>query len=276
MAPRAPTTRPYPTNALLLLALETLAAFGFGCGGGKGGAPLALETFPWVRQPIAFAPPPEDWVRQLEGNGGTLGLRFVLKGGGGQCIIVAAFHGLAERDRRAGIDRLIARRGSLSEVQFINELTLVRPRYSDFVSGREAAMARGVNEALDRASLDYREGRMVFVATDLDDAMRRASGYEPTLEELLPRIRLKPELEDEPDRWRIGYERDTVIGGVRAFAGDDTLLAPGKPLLYREIFWVVRGCAFKATFQGTRQQLPAFRRVVDSIRFPEPGAASPK
>jgi hypothetical protein len=32
---------------------------------------------------------------------------------------------------------------------------------------------------------------------------------------------------------------------------------------------VVNGCAFKAVYQGTPENLRAFARVVESIRFPE-------
>ena len=73
----------------------------------------------------------------------------------------------------------------------------------------------------------------------------------------------------EPERWRIGYERDTILAGYPAFASDDTLFTPERPLLYREIFWVVNGCAFKAVYQGTAANLPTFAEVVDSIQFPE-------
>ena len=99
--------------------------------------------------------------------------------------------------------------------------------------------------------------------------MRAASSYAPTLPELLPHLRLHPEQMQEPFRWRIAYERDTTLAGNPAFASDDTLITPERPLLYREIFWVVDGCAFKAVYQGTPENVPTFAQVVDSIRFPE-------
>jgi len=80
----------------------------------------------------------------------------------------------------------------------------------------------------------------------------------------------------EPERWRIAYERDTAWAGQPAFASDDTLITPERPLLYREIFWVVHGCAFKAVYQGMPENLPTFHRLVDSIRFPEEADAAPK
>lgn len=256
------------TVALAAVAGLDLAA---GCGPRAGAEKLgAPETFHWVAQPITFSSPPGRWYREGDNGGGMLGVRFVLRGGGGQCISVLAFRQLAERARRDELERLIARRDSLSSREFMRELSLVRPRTEDPVSEREAAVARDINYALDRALTDHLAEQPGFVAADLDAALSHAAGYEPTLEEILPHVRLRPERMQEPFRWRIGYERDTSLAGYPAFASDGTLITPERPLLYHEIFWVVRGSAFKAVYQGTPENLPMFRRVVDSIEFPEP------
>jgi len=91
-----------------------------------------------------------------------------------------------------------------------------------------------------------------------------------TLTEILPRVRLQAHDNAAMGiSWRTGYEHDTVISGRPVFASDDTLITPERPLLYHEVFWVVNGCAFKATFQGVAENLPLFHRVVDSITFPD-------
>jgi len=239
-----------------------------GCGTGNDAAEPE-EVFHWVSQPVAFSPPPKQWERQGDNSGGTLGVRFILTGGLGQCVSVAAYRSFDERDRRAAIERLIAQRDSLPSRDFLHELSLARARTDDPISEREAAAAREINRALDRAMTHYLEDVPGFVASDLEAALRAASEYELTLDEVLPRIRLQPERMAEPERWRLGYERDTTIAGYPAFASDDTLVAPERALLYREIFWVVHGCAFKVTYQGMPENLPAFYRLVDSIRFPE-------
>lgn len=258
-------------RAILALALASPA----GCGRPPA-RPGPAETFRWVAQPVEFAPPPGQWQRQGDNGGGMLGVRFILTGGGGQSIGVYAFRRLAERDRRERLAKLISRRDSLTRREFLHELSLARPRTDEPLSGREAAVAREVNAALDRAVSDLLGGHPGFVATDLDEALRVASSYEPTLEELLPHIRLRPERMQEPGRWRIGYERDTTLAGHPAFASDDTLITPERPLLYNEIFWAVNGCAFKAVYQGTPGNLDTFARVVDSIRFPEDADAAPR
>ena len=255
------STRPLPH---LVLA----AALASGCG--SSSEPLQPEeTFNWVRQPITFSPPPPVWQRQGDNGGGTLGVRFILTGGGGQCIGVAAYRMLADRDRRAALKDLIQRCDSLTQRELLRELSLARPRREDPISEREAAVAAAIDAAIDQAMGHTLEGRRERVALDLESALRIASTYEPTLDELLPRIRLQPDRMQEPERWRIGYERDTTLAGHPAFASDDTLFTPERPLLYREVFWVVGGCAFKASYQGTFENLPAFYRLVDSIRFPE-------
>ena len=162
-----------------------------------------------------------------------LGVRFILTGGGGQCISVGAYRLLAERDRRFALARLISRRDSLSRREFLEQLSLARPRTEDPISDREAATARQIDAALDRAMSDYLSERPGFVTYDLEAALKAASAYEPTLAEILPHVRLRPERMQEPERWRIAYERDTVWAGQPAFASDDTLITPERPLLDR-------------------------------------------
>jgi len=256
-------------GALLTLAL----ALATSCGGGGHVASEPAETFDWVRQPISFSPPSGNWVRDGDNSGGRLGVRFILRGGGGQCLSVEAFRMLAERDPREAIEKLIRRRDSLTTREFLHELGLARPRLEDPISEREAEAFRQVDAAITRAMDDHLAGQPGFVASSLEAALRAATSYEPTLAEVLPHVRLRPERMNEPSRWRIGYERDTVLAGLPAFASDDTLITPERPLLYREVFWVVRGCAFKAVFQGLPENLPHFYRLIDTIRFPEPSDA---
>jgi hypothetical protein len=106
------------------------------------------------------------------------------------------------------------------------------------------------------------------VAAALYEALAAAHAYRPTLDDVRWTLRLRPDQMQEPDRWRIGRERDTTLAGYPAFAGDDTLITDERPLLYHEIIWVVNRCAFKATYQGTKENLRTFQRVVASVQFP--------
>jgi len=240
-----------------------------GCGANRQAA-QATETFTWVRQPITFSPLSGPWERQGENGNGTLGVYFILRGGGGQRISVGAYRLLAERDRREALAKLISRRDSLSRREFLDELSLARARTDDPVCDREAATAQAINDALDRAMAAYLSDSRGFLLANLDQALAAASAYEPTLHEVLPSIRLVPEHMQEPGRWRIGYERDTTIAGLSAFASDDTLITPERPLLYRQVFWVVGGCVFHTTYQGTRENLKTWYRLIESIQFPAP------
>ncbi|HEU4940147.1 MAG TPA: hypothetical protein VFT97_00870 [Candidatus Eisenbacteria bacterium] len=229
---------------------------------------LPPETFHWVAQPIVFAPPPPAWRREGDNGGGMLGVRFVLTGGGGQCLEIAAHRGIAERDRRVAISRLIARRDSLGRNEFLKEVSLARARTDAPLSEREAEAAQTINSALDRATSEYLEGRSGYVTAALYEALAAAHSYGPTLDDVRWTLRLRPDQMQEPDRWRIGRERDTTLAGHPAFAGDDTLITDERPLLYHEIIWVVNRCAFKATYQGTKENLETFQRVVASVQFP--------
>ena len=256
-------------RSLSILGLTTLAAV-IGCGHDAAETLLQPpETFSWCAQPISFSPPSSRWRREAESSGGLQGVRFVLQGGGGQCVTVAAFRVLAERDRRAALQTLIRQADSLSRREFLDKVSLARARTDDPLSEEEAAAALAINAALDRAVSDYLSGTPRFASADLDEALQAASSYEPTLAELLPRVRLRPERMLEPGRWRLGYQRDTTIGDLAAFASDDTLITPERPLLYRQVFWVVNRCAFKVTYQGTPENLETFDRLVGSVQFPD-------
>ena len=231
------------------------------------------ETFAWHPQPISFSPPPPIWYREGENQGGMAGVRFVLRGGLGQCITVASYYWVADRDRCPAIQRLIDTWATLSQQDFLHEVSLARARTDDPWSDADATASLALNDALNRATDDYLNDRSGLVRSDLESALAAAQSYEPTLAELLPRIRLRPETMQEPDRWRIAYERDTTLAGRPAFASDDTLITPERPLLYHEVFWVVNRCAFKATYQGTRAHLGLFNRLVASIQFPDSTSA---
>ncbi len=233
---------------------------------------LPAETFHWIRQPIVFAPPPPRWYREGDNDGGMLGVRFVLRNGGGQCIRVAACRWLDERDRRDELARLAGRVDSLSEREFLREVSRVRPGTDDPISARDAAATLAINAALERATSHYLEGSRGFAVADLEDAARAARDDRATLAELLPRLRLHPERMQNPEWWRLGRARDTVLAGTPAFASDDTLVLPGQTLLYHQVFWVVNGAAFEAVFQGRADNLETFHRVVDSVQFPDDAA----
>jgi hypothetical protein len=249
-----------------LLAVALLAS---GCALHRQSEPLGVaETFHWVSQPIAFSPPPSRWYREGDNGGGKLGVRFILRDGGGQCISVAAYRLFAERDHRDDLTRLAGRLDSLSQRELLNELSRVRAQTDDPLTEREGAAALTINAALERAVRDELEGGRAFVTADLDEAVRTARSYQPTLEELLPRLLERPERGPHPEDWHLGRQRDTVWAGQPAYACDDTLVIPEQTLLYHQIFWVVNGCAFDAIFQGREENLATFHRVVDSISFP--------
>src|SRR5262245_33337004 len=159
------------------------------------------ETFNWVDQPVAFSPPPDPWYREGDNGDGMLGVRFILRGGGGQCISVLAHRRLADRTRKDKIKQLIAKRDSLEQREFLHELELVRPTNEEPLSAREASTTRAINDAIDRATRDMLEDHPSFVTGDLNDALRAASSYTPTLPELLPTIRMNPWKHQEPWRW---------------------------------------------------------------------------
>jgi hypothetical protein len=252
-----------------IVAAACLAAVAGGAPGCSREPAEPAETFTWCAQPIVFAPPPPTWYREATNSSGLLGVRFVMRRGLGECITVATYHWIAERDRRVAIERLIAERGALDRAGFLRGVSLARPRTDDPITDREAEASLAINAALDRAVADLFADYPAQVRSDLEEALRATSAYEITLADVLPRIRFRPDQMQEPDRWRVGYERDTTLAGHPAYASDGTFTAIDRQFFYREIYCVVDRCAFKAVYQGTPKNLQAFDRLVGSIAFPE-------
>jgi hypothetical protein len=196
-------------------------------------------------------------------------VRFILRGGGGQVMSVAAQKSWTERLPLERIERLIAEFPNLDERELYRGLSLLRVQIDDPLTEAEAQAAAGLNVAVDRAESDVAGGHVSFVKDDLEEALRAVEGFRPTLAELVPRLRLRPERMNEPARWILGTAHDTTLAGLPAFASDDTLDAPEQRLLYRQVFWVVNGCAFQAVYQGRPEHQHVFEQVLASVRFPE-------
>jgi hypothetical protein len=229
------------------------------------------ERFGWVRQPIEFSSPPPEWRREGDNGGGWLGVRFILTGGGGQVMSVAAQRGWLERLPGEELAKLLAEVDRLQGRELLNRLARLRVQLDQPLTDAEAAAARAINTAVDRAEADALNDHTSFVRGDLEDAQRALDAFRPTLAELLPHLKLVPENQQEPQRWHLGEGRDTVLAGLPAYVSDDTLYAPEQVLSYRQVFWVANGCAFQSIFQGRPENEHVWEQVVASVRFPDDG-----
>ncbi|HEY6195877.1 MAG TPA: hypothetical protein VI504_12615 [Candidatus Eisenbacteria bacterium] len=277
MSRRDPVTdRARPSFAAWPLIVLAVALFAIpACSGRSMPRRVRLgppERFGWVAQPVEFSAPPEPWEREGDAGGGFVGVRFILRGGGGQVLSVAAQKSWTERLPRERIEALIAEFPRLDERELYRRLSLLRVQIDDPLTDAESQAAAGLNAAVNRAETDVAGGHVSFVKDDLDAGLRAVDGFRPTLAELLPRLRLRPERMSEPARWILGRAHDTTLAGLPAFGGDDTLDAPEQRLLYRQVFWVVNGCAFQAIYQGRPENQHVFEQVLASVRFPEPQA----
>ena len=96
----------FPDHSPVPGALVALALVIAGCAARE--PLLPEETFHWVAQPIAFAPPPARWYRQGDNGGGLLGVRFILRDGGGQVMSLYAFRRLPEGlERVTSLEELV-------------------------------------------------------------------------------------------------------------------------------------------------------------------------
>jgi hypothetical protein len=266
--------RAIASTALLIALALTLTA----CapGGERKSVPLGpAERFDWVAQPVEFSPPPGEWRREGDNGGGLLGVRFILANGGGQVMSVAAYARWAEKLPRREIERLLGELETLDERNLLRKLGRLRVQVTDPLTSDEERAAHGVNQAVDRAQGDVLAGRRSFVRSDIEEALLAVAAFKPTLDELLPHMRLRPETRQNPEWWVLGPGTDTTISGRAAHVSDDTLVLPEQRLLYRQVFWVVDGTAFQAIYQGRPEHQHVFEQMVESVRFPARGTNAP-
>jgi hypothetical protein len=259
--------------ALVLLAL----AFG-GCAPSSGRRHVQMlppERFDWVAQPIEFSPPPARWYRDGAGGGGLLGVRFILSNGGGQVMSVAAYKQWSERLQRKEIVQFLADFDRMEGTrEALNRLSLLRLQLVDPLTPDEARTAAAVNDAVDRAERDVLDEHRSFVRGDIEAALRAVDALQPALADLLPSMRLRPERQQHPEWWVLGFGRDSSIAGVPAYVSYDTLALPEQKLLYQQVFWVAGGNAFQAVYQGRPENQHVFEQMVESVRFPEKAAVA--
>ena len=229
----------------------------------------APEKFDWVPEPLEFAPPPVVWRREGDNGGGLLGIRFILENGGGQVMSVAAYRQWSEKLPRKEILELLADMDSTQQRELLHRLARLRVQVTEPLTDAETRAAYAVNAAVDHAQEDLLAERLSFVRGDVQGALDAIEAYRPSLAELLPHMRLKPEERQEPARWVLGSGRDTVLAGLPAYVSNDTLLAPEQRLLYRQVYWVVDGTGFQSIYQGRPENQHVWEAMVASVRFPE-------
>ena len=270
--PRA--SRPFARLCVPALIVTAFACALSAAGCLSGGKPSAVklgapERFDWITQSVEFQPPPNEWRREGDNGGGLLGVRFILKGGGGQVMSVAAYRQWSEKLPRAEILELLDDLDSLDQHNTLRALGRLRVQVTDPLTDGETLVAEAVNAAVDRATEDVLQDRRSFVRGDLQDALAAVDGYRPSLDELLPRMTLQPHQLSGQIHWTLGFGVDTVIAGLPAYVSNDTLYAPEQKLLYRQAFWVVDGFAFQSIFQGRPENQHIWEQMVESVRFPD-------
>lgn len=229
---------------------------------------LPAEQFDWVAEPVAFSPPPAVWRREGDNGGGLLGIRFILENGGGQVMSVATYHQWSEKLPKKEVLNLLADLDTTQQRAMLHRLARLRVQVTDPLTDAETRAASAVNAAVDRAEQDLLADRLSFVRSDVQGALDAIESYKPSLAELLPRMRLHPAEHSEPARWVLGFGRDTVLAGLPAYISNDTLIAPERKLLYRQVYWVVDGTAFQSIYQGMPENQQVWEAMIASVRFP--------
>jgi len=222
-------------TAALLLSFVSAS-----CGRTHEAALQPREEFHWSRQPISFAPPPENWRREGELSGGVKGIRFVKEGSVGEAITIGEMYAVGERDRTEAIQDLLDHFDGLDRRQFLRQASLARARIDTPYSQQESSVAEGVNAAIDRSTSDYLNGDQAGARTELENALAEAQKLQFSL-------------------------ADLVATPSRSWTSERN----GHVYVNREMYFLRRNHLFTARFIGLNESLPLFERVVATIELPQ-------
>ncbi|HKQ56885.1 MAG TPA: hypothetical protein VJY35_03365 [Candidatus Eisenbacteria bacterium] len=229
------------------------------------------ETFEWAGRPVAFSPPPADWRREGYNQGGWLGAYFVHERSVGERIMVAEHHVISDRDGRARLAELLERFDALDDRELKEALRRSRYRTEEPLSPLEAEVAAGVNQAIERAMGAEIAGDREGARREIGGAVRESQRLRIVLSDVLERVVFRPDRAQEPERWVGTARRPGVVAGQPAVFVDYRFRGPERVLRCRDAYFVRDNHVFIASYLGLEKNLPVFDRVVESIRFPEPG-----
>lgn len=225
------------------------------------------ETFDWAGQQISLAPPPAGWRREGQSSGGIQGARFVKERSVGEAIGVGDYYLLADRLRRARLQKIIDQFDTFDRRDFQKALRQAYAFTDSPFSPLEAEVAADINAALGRATVAFRVNDRDGARTELGVALGAAERLVFTLGDVLDAVVFTPERRAEPQRWSVVGRREATIGGEPAVIVDYMFDTPERRLYGREAYVVHDSHLFVATFLGLQENLRVFDRVVESIRF---------
>jgi len=255
----------------ILLGVALVA--GTSCKDSGGAAALGQqETFNWGGQPISFSPPAEGWERGREQTGGQEGIAFIKTGGLGTGIGVVEVFSLGNRDQCVEMQKLREEPfEKWGDRKFLTALQRCQLFTSPVHYDGERALARQANARLDAARQAYRARNYRRVRDAITEARNIAqkityslAHVQDKLDEVVKRKRALPQAQ-------VTDPHTVNLRGYPATTFDYQFYEDWRKTTFygREIFIVANNRLFSATYIGTKDELPVFNAVVDTISFPK-------
>lgn len=231
--------------------------------------PLApRETFHWSERAISFQPPGEGWYHEGELNGGIRGVRFVKKNDRGQAITVGEIHRVAERDRSAAIEKLLAQIDGSIDRDVVREMQLAGARTDSLYSEQESRIAAEVNDALSRAQDAYLNGDPKMARAEVENGLAAARKLRLTVDGVAERAILEPLRQRAGQHFHAIQRKRTQLGARDALLFEWTMELDGRTYHRREVYVMHENHLFTLHFMGLPEMTELFDRVAASVEFP--------
>jgi hypothetical protein len=277
-------------NLLIIFVFAIAIVFLFRDGGDEStnGGPQEIaenaslrgaETFTWNGdQPISFAPPPIGWEASRYQQGGLSGVDYVKRGSVGERISIAEYYKVGRRDGCSMIREVLDGLDTLSTSELKRKLRSAVYGPERAINAREKRILTSLRQYTHSALGEIDDGHFNEARRQLDQALRIRGQNRFKLNDFIDEVMfdLKPggdvvrvDIGQPQARW-IGDEQaqtvDYEIDVNRQFVG---AAAEMTTFAGREAYVMSNNRLFVLNFQGLRENLALFDRVVDSITFPK-------
>lgn len=232
------------------------------------------ETFTWHgQQPISFKPP-IGWQSSRYQQGGRDGVSY---SDSGQHLAVTEYTKVGALDGCANLQDTLSKFGTAGNRTLQKELkSAVRSPHS-VTDRKQAKMLTSLRSHVEKAGEALGDNDLSGARQEIDYALRTRFKYRFELDDYLDDVMYDREVGGDLKRVAISLPDELSVGGEPAVSVDyevdiDAQYVTGrlkKTEFGRQVYVMNNNRLFIASFQGKRENMALFEKVVDSITFPD-------
>lgn len=232
------------------------------------------ETFTWHgQQPISFQPP-TGWKSGRYQQGGRDGVSYI---DSGQHLAVTEYTKVGALDGCANLQEALSKFGSAGTESLRRDLQKAVRSPRSVEDTKQAKMLSSLRSHVEKAREALDQNDLSGARKEIDYALRTRFKYKFKLDDYLDDIMYDRKVGGDLKRVAISLPDELSVGGEPAVSVDyevdiDAQYATGrlqKTEFGRQVYVMNNNRLFIASFQGKRENMALFEKVVASISFPD-------